>query len=405
MVHVDARVTSLTATWDGRQFPCEAIGGGAAFEVFSDVEIAGFQRDRRSAARASWHRYVHVTDLTALSGGVAMPTETPLTAPLSRGRGWADIHQAVHSVAHRDDPSIAAIRATATVRRGTMMLKVLPPAQLAGYLGGWQPHGFCYRAYDVAHLRTPQDLAVLRPDDVAEPGAVAFALRWRAVDPLDYQVPSGAVQAGMTGLSPHSRVGAPVLGTGFTPSAQHLIPEFVTAGLTDLPLPVNAQLLGYTPDGDEVVLYAYQPEQRGWLRLAGPSWRHLLADLPGVNPGQDYVPASDEMVSSRLVGWIGDHEHEAVADPPDEFRIRAATRAARYPVQALARRWYAASWRGASCVLLRQQGDWVRVRLAAPDADAVALLPVQCHERGVYEGWAPAADLTDHRTVDVEYPL
>lgn len=395
----------LRVTWLGMEYPAEAVCGGAAFELFSRQEAAGFIRVGRPDAPAPWHRYVPAADVTAVHGPAPEPTEAPLTAPLSRARGWPDIHRQAQSAVHRHDPAVHAIRATAVIRRGTRMVKVLSRVQLAGHLAGWQPYGLCYRAHDVAHLRTPADLHLLRTDGAAEPDDVAYVLRWRAVDPVDYEIPMGAVQAGLPGLPAHGRVGPPILGTGFTPSAHELIPEFVTAQLGDLPLTVNAHLVAYLPDGEEVILYAYQPEQHGWLRLAGPRRRDLLIGIPGINPEQEYVPSPAATRSAHLVGWVGDQEYEAVADPPEEFRIRARSRAARFPVQALARRWYAALWDSVPCVVLRNEGEWVRVRLSAPDAEAVARLAVQCYERGVYEAWAPAAALTDHRVVDVEYRL
>src|SRR4051794_8254601 len=173
------------------------------------------------------------------------------------------------SAAYRDDVMLRRIRATATILRGTRMTKVLSPAQAAGHLGGWLPYGFCYRACDIAHLHEPRDLAMLGTDS-SEETEVAYALRWRAVDPIDYEVPSGAAQPGLAMLPAHSRVGGMVLATGFTPSPDELIPEYVTAGFADLPMPANAQLIAYVPGGEEVLLYSYQPEQHGWLRLAGP---------------------------------------------------------------------------------------------------------------------------------------
>src|SRR3712207_8842286 len=62
-------------------------------------------------------------------------------------------------------------------------------------------------------------------------------------------------------------------------------------------------------------------EQHGWLRLAGPRWRHLLEGVPGVSPDREYVPCTDAG-SARLVGRINEHEYQAVADPPEEFRDR-----------------------------------------------------------------------------------
>ena len=331
-------------------------------------------------------RLVSVTDAPGSTDTLSADADdSPLMAPLSRTIGWAEVQRMSQSAMHRDDPLLHGIRATAVVRRGTRMVKVLSATQLAGHLNGWLPYGFCYRGRDIAHLRTPADLALLRTDGTGDTESeVAYALRWRAVDPADYEVPAGPVQKGLTGLPSHSRLGPMVLGTGFTPSSDDLIPELVTTDLADLPMPANAQLVAYTPGGDAVTLFAYQPEQHGWLRLAGPRWRHLLASLPGVSP---------------------DREYEAVADPPEEFRVRALTRAARYPVSALSRRAEQALWRGVTGWVLQRDETWTRLRVARPDADAVALLGARCYERGVYEVWAPTSELVDHRVVDFPYHL
>lgn len=345
-----------------------------------------------------------------LEVGTAVPdaeaaTDAPLMAPLTRELGWTRVQQMSQSAVHRDDPVLRAIRATAVIRRGTRMVKVLSATQVAGHLSGWLPCGFCYRSGDVAHLRTPAQLAVLGTDGTGGVDApVAYALRWRAVDPVDYETPAAPAQPGLATLPAHSRVGPLVLGTGFAPSLDDLVPEFVTAGLADLPMPANAQLVAYTPDGDEVVLYAYQPEQHGWLRLAGPRWRHLLDVVPGVNPGQEYVPCTAGR-SSRLIGRHGDAEYEAVADPPSEFRIRALTRAARYPVSALSRRAQQARWRNVPCWVLQADAAWARLRLVRPDAEGVASSGATCCERGVYEVWAPTPELVGAATVDVTYAL
>jgi hypothetical protein len=331
------------------------------------------------------------------------PLEPPLSAPLRRDLGWAQVQRMSQSAAHRDDPTLRRIRATAAIRRGTRMLKVLSAAQVSGHLGGWLPYGFCYRACDIAHLHDPRDLALLRTDGATDT-EVAYALRWRAVDPLDYEVPSGPAQPGLAMLPAHSRVGAMVLGTGFGPSTDELIPEFVTAGFADLPMPANAQLIAYVPGGEEVVLYSYQPEQHGWLRLAGPRWRALLDNLPGVSPDREYVPCTTPG-SAKLVGLIKDREYEAVADPPAEFRVRALTRAARYPVSTLSRRAEQAMWRGVPCWVLQRDEAWARLRLVRPDGDGLAQTGARCYERGVYESWAPLGELVDHHIADIPYML
>jgi hypothetical protein len=308
------------------------------------------------------------------------------------------------SAAYRDDVMLRRIRATAAVRRGTRMTKVLSPAQVAGHLGGWLPYGFCYRSCDIAHLHDPGVLTLLSTDGADEGGEVAYALRWRAIDPLDYEVPAGPTQPGLAQLPAHSRVGAMVLGTGFSPSTDDLIPEYITAGFADLPIPANAQLVAYVQGGEEILLYTYQPEQHGWLRLAGPRWRPLLDNLPGVSPDREYVPCTTPG-SAKLVGRINDKEYEAVADPPDEFRVRALTRAARYPVSTLSRRAEQALWRDTPCWVLQRDDSWARLRLVRPDGDSLNATGARCYERGVYETWAPVGELMDHHIADIPYAL
>jgi hypothetical protein len=168
-------------------------------------------------------------------------------------------------------------------------------------------------------------------------------------------------------------------------------------------MPANATLLAYPAEGVEVVLYTYQAEQRGWLRLVGPQWRHLLAAVPGLSPDQEYVPTGDAPRSTQLVGGYGGNEYEAVADQPGGFRVLAMTRAARYPVESAARRLRYATWRGVPCLVLWEESGWLRLRLRRPDPDAVVTTGAQCHERGVYETWAPGAEVTDDRVVDLPY--
>ncbi|GAA3738131.1 hypothetical protein [Micromonospora maritima] len=396
--------TGLRVTYDGRVHPAEEIARGAAYELFSADEVPGFEWCPRPGVAYPWRRFVHATEVGAVHGA-AEPTEDadqPLLMPLHRDRGWAYVHQLSQQPGAAGDPTLAAVRASAVIRPGTRMVKVLSARQLAGYVRGWLPHGFCYREHDVAHLRTPAGMAVLRGDP--EGGDVAYVLRWRAADPADYDVPVGPAHRGLTALPPRDRLGPPVLGTGFVPSNAQLVPEFVTRDFADLPMPANATLLAYPAEGVEVVLYTYQAEQRGWLRLAGPQWRHLLAAVPGLAADQEYVPTGDAPRSTQLVGAYGGTEYEAVADQPGGFRVLAMTRAARYPVEAAARRLRTASWRGVPCLVLREEAGWSRLRLSRPDPDGVAATGAQCHERGVYEVWAPGAELADDRVVDLPYP-
>ncbi|MFF5174282.1 hypothetical protein ACFY3U_16810 [Micromonospora sp. NPDC000089] len=401
--------TGLHVTYDGAVYPAEEHARGAAYELFSADEVAGFEWAPRQRTALPWRKFVHVTEVSVVHGGQdpAEEPEAPLMMPVHRDHGWPQVHQLSQQPAAAGDPTLAAVRRSAVIRRGTRMVKVLSARQLAGYVRGWLPHGFCYREHDVAHLRTPASLAVLRGDGTGgrDGTDIAYVLRWRAADPADYEVPTGEAHRGLTALPPRDRLGPPVLGTGFVPSSAQLIPEYVTRDFADLPMPANATLLAYTADGMEVVLYTYQAEQRGWLRMVGGQWRHLLAAVPGLSPDQEYVPTGDAPRSTQLVGGYGGNEYEAVGDLPGGFRVLAMTRAARYPVDSVARRLRYASWRGVPCLVLREEAGWLRMRLCRPDPDAVANTGAQCHERGVYETWAPGTEVTDDRVVDLPYAL
>jgi hypothetical protein len=292
------------------------------------------------------------------------------------------------------------------------MMKIVSLRHVSAYLHGRQISGFCYRAGDLGELADADALAMLlgEASGAGAQGDPVFALQWRAVDPLDYEVPLAAVTGrpsypGLTRISPHDRWGPPVLGTGFAPSSHFLVPEFVTADLADLPLPVNTMLVAHTADGEVVPLYSYLPEQRAWLRLFGARWRHLIAALPEIAPDQEYVQiARDASAGPRLVGRFLGEEHDAIADPPHEFRVATKGKGVRYMVQDLVRRVPYAVWRGVTCTVVHGERDWLRLRLCRPDMQNIHTLGAQCMERGSYEAWAPAVEV-DVRETDVRYRL
>jgi hypothetical protein len=399
-------VSRLRVAFDGVTYSAEPVAKGAAYELFATEPAPGFLPNPRPGARKPYRRFVPAADAEVVEGMAPVPLDRPLHVPLSRATTWASVHRLSQTPHAAASAVLADIRDSARIRRGTRMVKVLSAAQLSGYLRGWLPQGFCYREYDIAHLRTPVQLAILRSDgEESAPGTdeVVFALRWRAVDPADYEVPSVADFAGLVRIPPRDRLGPAVLGTGFAPSGQHLVPEFVTAHLGDLPLPAFAELVAYTADGTEVVLYSYAPEQRAWTRMVGPQWRYLFNHVPGVAPDQEYFPVP--AAPTTLIGWLRGQEYVALADPPDEFRVLAKIRAARYPVEALARRTPYVRWRGATCTVIRDENAWLRVRLVRPDGEAVTRLGATCLERGIYETWAPAAETGPARSLDVRYDL
>ena len=396
--HAEGSATH-SVTLDGTTYPAEEIAQGAAFEVYATQPAPGFLPNPRPGARWPFRRFVHATEVAAAMSGLSNFEDEPLLMPVTRTLDWAGLHKLTQT------PSAAAqlgpIRRTAAIRRGTRMIKFLTGRQLGGHLRGWPISGFCYRAFDVAHLRTPIDLAILSGGIPESDGGVVFAIRWRAVDEWDYEVPLADSYAGLVSMPPHDRLGSPVIGTGFAPSGRHIVPEFVTRDLAELPVPANTSLVAYTGDGTEVTLYTYLPEQRAWSRMHGPQWRHLLPDT--IAADQEYFPTATPL--TRYVGRYRDNVYEAIVDPPGEFRVAAKTRAARYPLDALARRVPSATWRDAHCTVIREEGDWLRLRLSRPDGDQVARLGAHCVERGLYEAWAPGAEITDAREDDHWFDL
>jgi hypothetical protein len=393
----------LKVVVDEVSYPAEPIAHGAAFEIFASAPGPGFLDNPRPGARLRYRRFVPATEAFVVQGSTPEPEDTPLTVPLARTLSWDAVQRLSQSPQAARRSLLAAVRASATLRRGTRMVKPLTGRQLSHVLHGALPSGFCYREFDVAHLRTPADLAILDSTGEGFANGVAFALLWRAVDPVDYAVPDAVDFAGLCQMPPKDRVGSAVLGTGFAPSGQSLVPEFVTADLADLPLTAGATLVAFTADGSEVMLYRYQPEQRAWTRLFGPQWRHLFQGVPGISPEQEYfsVPAT----TTRLVGRHGGHTLEALADPPHEFRVLARTRAARYPVTELARHTIYVTWRQTACTVVGEDGAYLRLRLVRPESAAVVRTGATCVERGVYEVWAPSGDVTDGQQVEIPYRL
>lgn len=345
---------------------------------------------------------------------VAEPEEQPILAPVTPGMSYEAIHALSQGPLHGAVAAqITTIRRTATIRPGTRMIKLLSARQVPAYLHGRRPAGFCYREFDLAPVRASAELALLLGDAVTPASApVVFGLRWRAVAPADYHIPFSIEvdglpsYAGLTTISPHDRLGPPVLGTGFAPSRSHLVPEFVTADLADLPMPMGTSIVAFPPDGTEVTLYVYIPEQRAWTRMYGPQHKHLLAGLADVSTEQEYVQSStDHAGGPVLLGRFRDEIYEAVADPPGGFRVLSRARAARYPVETVARRTRHVTWRDLPCTVVRVDGDWYRLRLCRPDRVAASTLGIHCLERGLYEVWAPAAEIGPIRDVDQFYPV
>ncbi|MGH8878269.1 MAG: hypothetical protein ACRD0P_13140, partial [Stackebrandtia sp.] len=384
----------LTVEWRGRTYPAAPVASGAAFELFSAEAAEGFSANPRPGAAYPFRGFIHSREIRGDGAPVLDAPDAPLLAPLADGVTLAEIHQLSQSPhgGRAEHSLVSAVRDSARIVYGTKMIKALSPHQAARLLQSPAcVSGVCFREHDIAHLRTPVERRVLDGDPHPADEST-FALRWRAAGSGDYASPSVGAYPGLVAMPGSDRRGPPVLGTGFVPSSRHLIPEFVTADLADLPLPDRSEILVYTPDGSEIVAFQYLSERAAWTLMAGRQWRHLLAALPGIRPGQEWFPVPDD-AHIGLFGYYRGRCYPAVADPPHEFRVRAKSAAARFVVSDVIRTNMTTVWRDTPCAIAGTDDDWVRLRPLHPSEAVISDTGAECVERGVYECWAPGREL------------
>jgi hypothetical protein len=145
------------------------------------------------------------------------------------------------------------------------MHKAIPPRMVQPYLTGRRSiiSGFVYRV---------SDSPVFGPEDAHQafglgyPGSEfgpdsdeIYVLRWRAVGTESYQVPYSAEHGGDWRMKP------PFTGTGFSPSADHPVPEYFT---DPVPIPVGAEIHRVASDRTDFIA---RFDGQVWLRPAeGP---------------------------------------------------------------------------------------------------------------------------------------
>ncbi|MGH3736985.1 MAG: hypothetical protein ACRDT6_15440 [Micromonosporaceae bacterium] len=391
----------LSVRWQGITYPARSVTDGAAYELLHTRSGSGWHESPEPDGYP-YRRFVHACEVDQLSGEVPAAPDPPMLAPLSTSVSRDSVHRLSQTAPRHptERALLRTVRDSAVIRCGTRMLRPITSESVPAHLAGTVViRGLCYRQYDMAHLRTPARLAAL---GVVEPFAdVAFALRWRAVSPADYTALCAEEFPGLLQMPASHRVGAPILGTGFSHSHDQLIPEYVTADLDDIPLPEHAEILAFLPDGTEVVLFRYLAEHM-WAKVAPRRLAGVLSRIPGVDPRQEYHPIR-VTGNSRLVGSYAGREVAVSADPPADFRARGAGRTER--VEALVRRAVRGRVGGHEVAVLYAEHDHVRVRACRPHPDVVDRLGLRCVERCVYEGWVPAAELSDPYQIEVRYDL
>ena len=229
----------------------------------------------------------------------------------------------------RRPPTIATIRRTATIRRGTRMIKLLsarqfsalparPPAERV-LLPRVRPGRSCARR---PTWRCSLGDAHHRPDR-GEPScsgcAGARSTRSTTTSRSRLQVGDLPAYAGLTAISPHDRLGPPVLGTGFAPepappgarvrhrrpgrpadARRHLAGRVHAGRHRGEPLPLHARAAGLDPDvrpAASATCCAGLPEisiEQEYVQMHDRPHRrvHLARSVPGRDVRGDGRPAA-----------------------------------------------------------------------------------------------------------------
>jgi len=337
----------VTVEWQGEKYPGAPYADGAAWELFSALPRPDFLPNTRPGSDYPYRHFVHSGEVLRDGVPVAVADERSLTVPLGPGLDLEYVRRLTQTP-HLDPAArvlLDRVRSSANPVRGELMERPVTAAQVARLMETAAiPGGFCYRRRDTAHLCTPSARSVLGGE--TEPGDEhVFSLRWPAADPADYQVPVAPDYEGLTAMPSSDRRGMPVLGTGFAISAAHLLPEHVTADLTDLPLPEGAEIVAYTTNGTECGLFAYSGQQWAPLTL------ERRVDIPGVEIGRT-------------------HQVRRV--------LREATRVV---------------WNGIAGTLVDADEEWARFRVSRPSPELLSRTGAEPVRRGVYEKWVARAEV------------
>ncbi|SDE43307.1 hypothetical protein [Glycomyces harbinensis] len=337
----------VTVEWQGEKYPGAPYADGAAWELFSALPRPDFLPNSRPGGDYPYRHFVHASEVLRDGVPASVGDDQALTVPLAPGIDLEFVRRLTQTP-HLDPAARAlldSVRRSAPLAAGDVLERPVTAAQIARLMEtAAVPGGFCYRRWDTAHLRTPSSRSVLGGE--TEPGdRWVFALRWPAADGADYDAPVAPDYEGLTAMPSSDRRGMPVLGTGFAISAAHLLPEHVTADLTDLPLPEGARLVAYSTSGAEFPMFAY----------AGQQWAPLQTERSVEVPGVELARA---------------------------HRVRRVLREATRVV-----------WNGIAGSLVDADEEWARFRIARPTPDVLSRTGAEAVRRGVYEKWVARAEV------------
>jgi hypothetical protein len=342
----------VTVEWHGERYPAVSYADGAAWELLSALPRPDFVPNPRPGSDYPHRWFVHASEVSRDGVPLAVEDDRAMTVPLAPGLDLGYIRRLTQTP-HLEPGArvlLNRVRSSSPLVPGETMERALTVAQAVRLMEtAAVPGGFCYRRRDIAHLRTPAGRCALGGE--TEPGdQVVLALRWEVADPGQYHAPVAPDYEGLSTMPSSERRGAPVLGTGFALSTTHLIPEYVTVDLADLPLPEGARLIAFTADGSETELFGYI--ERQWRPLADIDRRRSLAHL-----------------------------------------LNGLDLSASVPVRRVLRDVTRVDWKGVPGSLVDGDEDWGRFRLSRPGPDVVARTGAEPVGRGVYEKWVPHGEL------------
>ncbi|MCH7230685.1 hypothetical protein L0U85_07450 [Glycomyces sp. L485] len=343
------QIRLVTVEWHGEKYPAAPFEDGAAWELFSALPRPDFIPNPRPGTDYPHRWFVHANEVLRDGVPVSVGDDRSMMVPLAPGLDLEYVRR-LSQTPHLDPAArvlLNRVRQSSPLVEGELMERPMTASQVARLLEtAAVPGGFCYRRRDVAYLRTPASRSILGGETEVGDRWV-FALRWPVADPADYHAPVAPDYEGLSSMPSSDRRGMPVLGTGFALTGGHLLPEYVTADLVDLPLPEGAKLVAHATDGVESELFVYSGQQ--WT----PSTADRSVDVPGVEIGRP-----------RTVRRI----------------LREATRVV---------------WKGESGSLVDADEEWGRFRLSRPSPDALSRTGAEAVRRGVYEKWVARAEITN----------
>ena len=332
--------------------------------------------------------------------------------PADRERGWATCTSSASSRPAGGDPMLAAVRASAVIRRGTRMIKVLSARQLAGYVGAG-----CRTASATAS--TTWRTCAPRPT-------------WRCCAPTgrhrDGLGRSRSRCAGGPSTRPTTRcrsgrrlhrglIRMPPARPARPAGARHRLRAQRPAPHPGVRHPrtwptcrcrPNAALVAYPADGTEVVLYTYLRRAAragcGWsARSGGTCWprcrarRRTRSTARSTRAGH---PAGRHATATSRVRGGGRPAGRVPGAGP-------MTRAARYPVDALARRTSVRDLaRRAAALVLGEDGDWLPAAAVPPGRGHGGPRPARSATSAASTRLGAGREATDDaRDVDLAYAL